>query len=346
MLTPFTVAAVPTGMKRGVCTGPWGVWKQPQRARVWGQRAEIVKGKGAEMMAPLDRCSDARGRLHLGHLRPPNRMTHPRERDSAAGPAWLRDLAGAWIFYSVLPAWPWPKPRFQRIARFAPWVGAVLGLLQGLLWWGLEGRVPLLAQVALVLAAGLLLSGGLHMDGAMDTADGLAAGERLLEAMEDSRVGASGSQALVLLLLMRTAALASLGPAAPLALPWAALWGRVAPLVAMARFPYLRPGGTAGFHREHWAGLARELRPTALLLVPLLLGGLGAAGAILPGTGARAALAGLAGLLPALVVPLWLGRRLGGHSGDSYGACVEWSEALALLLSAAIGLGGAAGPAR
>ena len=38
------------------------------------------------------------------------------------------------------------------------------------------------------------------------------------------------------------------------------------------------------------------------------------------------------GLLPAVLVPLWLGRRLGGHSGDSYGACVEWTEALALLL--------------
>jgi len=34
-------------MKRGVCTGPWGVWKQPQRARVWGQRAVIWKLKGA-----------------------------------------------------------------------------------------------------------------------------------------------------------------------------------------------------------------------------------------------------------------------------------------------------------
>ena len=33
-----------------------------------------------------------------------------------------------------------------------------------------------------------------------------------------------------------------------------------------------------------------------------------------------------------MLVPLWLGRRLGGHSGDSYGACVEWTEALALLL--------------
>ena len=48
---------------------------------------------------------------------------------------------------------------------------------------------------------------------------------------------------------------------------------------------------------------------------------------------------GLLGLLPALLVPLALGRRLGGHSGDSYGACVEWSESLALLLMAALPLG-------
>ena len=273
-------------------------------------------------------------------------MSQPPDATPAAAPAWLRDLAGAWIFYSVLPAWPWPEPRFRRIARFAPWVGAVLGGLQGLLWWGLEGRVPTLAQVALVLAAGLLLTGGLHMDGAMDTADGLAAGERLLEAMDDSRVGASGAQALALLLLLRTAALASLATAAPLALPWAALWGRVAPLVAMARFPYLRPGGTAAFHREHWAGLARELRPTALLVLLVVVIDMAVAGWVVAGSGAsKAVLAGLAGLLPALVVPLWLGRRLGGHSGDSYGACVEWSEALALLLSAALSLGGAAGPA-
>ena len=273
-------------------------------------------------------------------------MSQPPDATPAAAPAWLRDLAGAWIFYSVLPAWPWPEPRFRRIARFAPWVGAVLGGLQGLLWWGLEGRVPPLAQVALVLAAGLLLTGGLHMDGAMDTADGLAAGERLLEAMDDSRVGASGAQALALLLLLRTAALATLATAAPLALPWAALWGRVAPLVAMARFPYLRPGGTAAFHREHWAGLARELRPTALLVLLVVVIHMAVADWVVAGIGASmAALAGLAGLLPALVVPLWLGRRLGGHSGDSYGACVEWSEALALLLSAALSLGGAAGPA-
>ncbi len=242
-----------------------------------------------------------------------------------SAPPWLRDLAGAWIFYSVLPGWPAPAPRFERIARFAPWIGAVLGVLQGLLWWALQGRVPLVAQVALVLALSLWLSGGLHMDGVMDTADGLAAGDRCLEAMGDSRVGASGVQALALVLLLRAGALAMLGPAAPTALVWAAVGGRVAPLPAMAWFPYLRPGGSAGFHRAHGAGLGMELRPTLLLLPPLLL-------LPWPGLAVWPMPVGALALVPALLVPLVLGRRLGGHSGDSYGACVEWTESMALLL--------------
>ena len=300
---------------------------------------------------------------------PPPTQRPPTEPPSRQAPGWLQDLAGAWIFYSVLPAWPGIAPRFERIARFAPWIGALLGALQALLWWLLEGRVPLLAQVCLVLALGLVLSGGLHMDGAMDTADGLAAGERQLEAMADSRVGASGVQALVVVLLLRAGGLAALGPWAPWGLLWAAVWGRVAPLVAMARFPYLRERGSAAFHRRHWAGLAVELRPTLLLLMGLLLAGVLLTVSLLPvltlpvplglRPGGDASLPltiapwsplpttlliALLGGLPAVGVPLWLGRRLGGHSGDSYGACVEWSDSLALLLMAlALGLTGAAG---
>jgi adenosylcobinamide-GDP ribazoletransferase len=205
----------------------------------------------------------------------------------------------------------------------------VIGGLQAVLWWGLQPHVPLLARVCLVLAVALLLTGGLHMDGAMDTADGLGAGERLLEAMRDSRVGASGAQALAVLLLLKAAALASLDGAAPGALVWAAVWGRMAPLLAMAWFPYLHPRGTAGFHRQHWTGLLAEARPGLLAVAGLALLSLVRGCPPL----------GLVGVLPALAVPSWLGRRLGGHSGDSYGACVEWTEALALLLNAAAQLG-------
>jgi adenosylcobinamide-GDP ribazoletransferase len=256
-------------------------------------------------------------------------------------PGFLRDLAGAWIYYSVLPAWPLPTPRFERIARFAPWIGAVLGGLQGLLWWALEGRAPLLAQVALVLALGLWLTGGLHMDGAMDTADGLAAGgDRALEAMADSRVGASGVIALAQLLLLRGGALALLGPLSPAALLCAAFWGRVAPMVAIGRYPYLRPGGRGAFHRRHWAGWERENWPTVILAGVLL--GLPHKIGWPPGLWPPVVL----GMPPALIVPRWLGRRLGGHTGDSYGACVEWTESLTLLLLAVIALAfrsGAAG---
>jgi adenosylcobinamide-GDP ribazoletransferase len=323
-------------MKRGVCTGPWGVWKQPQRARVWGHWAVTSKLKGSgptpwgeKLMRPQLCCPDARGRLD--HSPGPRSPDAAGGDHAAGGPAWLRDLAGAWIFYSVLPAWPWPQPRFERIARFAPWIGLLLGGLQGLLWWLPASWLPAASRLALVMALGLWLTGGLHHDGALDTADGLAAGpRRRLEAMADSRVGAAAVQVALQLALLRAAALACLLTASPQLgawlLVWAAFWGRLSPLLAMQCHPYLRREGSAAFHRRHWQGIGRELRPAGLalaVLVPL--------GWLLP-ISAPGRWLGLLGLLPACWVPWWLGRRLGGHSGDSYGASVEWTETLALLL--------------
>ncbi len=81
---PFTVAAVPTGMKRGVSTTPWGVWKRPQRARVHRQRSVIAKENGVSM-APWWCCADAT-------CRPPARRPKARRpkarRGSAGWPIW------------------------------------------------------------------------------------------------------------------------------------------------------------------------------------------------------------------------------------------------------------------
>ena len=234
-------------------------------------------------------------------------------------PSWLADLAGAWIFYTVLPAWPWPPPRFRRIARFAPWIGLLIGGLQAALWWGLTelGWSPI-ALAPLVIGFGIWLSGGLHHDGLMDTSDGLAAGaERRLIAMEDSRVGASGVLALVMLLFLEVAALFRLGSSAPIALLLAGFWGRVAPLWAMGRFDYLRPEGSAAFHRRHGRPFLDAV-PT-LLALPVL--------AWLSGP-----LTAMAGLPVAVLWAERLGRRLGGHTGDSYGASLVLTEGFTLLV--------------
>ena len=239
-------------------------------------------------------------------------------------PPWLADLAGAWIFYSVLPAWPWPEPRFERIARFAPWIGLLIGALQALLWIGLDrlGWIGV-ALAPLVIALGIRLSGGLHHDGLMDTADGVAAGaDRQLEAMDDSRVGASGVLALTVVLMLEMSALLQLGSAAPLALLLAGFWARVAPLWAMARFDYIRADGTAAFHRRHgrpvWDALPLGL---GLLLIAVC--------GVQP-------LALLLGAPVAVLVAECLGRRLGGHTGDSYGAALVLTEAITLLLLAGL----------
>lgn len=244
---------------------------------------------------------------------------------------WLRDLAGAWIFYSVLPAWPWPSPRFERIARFAPWIGLVIGGLQALLWLLLSAMNWSAESCALmVIALGAWLTGGLHVDGLMDTADGLAAGqERCLEAMDDSRVGASGVLALLLVVLLQAGALIRLGTWGPLALVMAAVIGRIAPLAAMARFPYLRQGGTAAFHRRHWRGFWDWF--PALVLVLLLTIGVACA---VPNSFVAVSFLLVLGLAAALLMVECLGKRLGGHTGDTYGACLVWGETFTLFSSA------------
>ena len=232
---------------------------------------------------------------------------------------WLADLAGAWIFYTVLPAWPWPPPQFRRIARFAPWIGLVIGSLQAALWWLLtELGWSSIALAPLVLGFGIWLSGGLHHDGLMDTSDGLAAGvERRLIAMADSRVGASGVLALVMLLFLEMAALIRLGSSAPIALLLAGFWARVAPLWAIGRFDYLRPEGSAAFHRRHGRFFLDAV--PALLALPLLVW-------------LADPLPVLAGLPVAVLCSERLGRRLGGHTGDSYGAALVLTEGFTLLV--------------
>ena len=90
----------------------------------------------------------------------------------------------------------------------------------------------------------------------------------------------------------------------------------------MARFDYIRADGTAAFHRRHgrpaWDGL-----PLGLGL--LLLAVCGVQPLVL-----------LLGAPVAVLVAEWLGRRLGGHTGDSYGAALVLTEAVTLLLLAGL----------
>ena len=216
-----------------------------------------------------------------------------------------------------------------RAMAFYPLVGAAIGgVLAGLAWlFGQAGwteTAPLL-PAALLLAVWTVLTGALHLDGWADCCDALfvpASRERRLEIMKDPRLGSFGAVGLGLLLLVKLAALqgSMARPYAPLAfvaIPAVARWALV---VAAATYPSARPGGM-GDHFRRGLGRRETVAATIITLA-----------ATSPGLWRGALLWAAAGL--ALLALADLARsRLGGLTGDVYGAIVELAETLALVLA-------------
>src|SRR5574343_1664949 len=124
-------------------------------------------------------------------------------------------------------------------------VAAVAASVFGTLQWALSPSpmAPLVAAVFCTIAT-VLVTGGFHEDGLADVADGLGGSldrERALDIMKDSRLGAFGAMALVLVLLAKVSLLALLG-AQGLAPALATLGGahvlsRLGPLGIVRRLP-------------------------------------------------------------------------------------------------------------
>lgn len=121
----------------------------------------------------------------------------------------LAACAAAFQFLTRLPVpvtLQYDHAMFRRSVVFYPLVGAVLGLLLSLGGLLLQSFLPPAAAAALMLLLWVAMTGALHLDGLMDTADGILSHrsrEQMLEIMKDSRVGAMGVVACVLLLLIK-----------------------------------------------------------------------------------------------------------------------------------------------
>ncbi|RMF02397.1 MAG: adenosylcobinamide-GDP ribazoletransferase, partial [Chloroflexi bacterium] len=150
----------------------------------------------------------------------------------------LTDFVMAWQLLTAIPL-PFAPAESGRPPGYAavhfPLVGAVLGLLLAAAAEPLFWLFPAEIAAALLLALWVGATGMLHLDGFMDSCDGLLPpreAARRLEIMKDSRVGAFGAVGGVLLLLLKFNGLAALPPthrvAALVVIPmlgrWAQTW--------------------------------------------------------------------------------------------------------------------------
>jgi adenosylcobinamide-GDP ribazoletransferase len=241
--------------------------------------------------------------------------------------ATLRQLGGALVFYTVIPLPSTWSLDFNRIARWAPWVGLLIGiLLAGLNFLLLQTPLSSFLRGVLVVSTWITITGGLHLDGVMDTADGLAVPdpERRLAVMSDSRTGAFGVMAAVVLILLKVGAIAALtAPRSCVFLMLVPIWGRWAQVLAIALYPYLKAEGKGAFHRRSFQ-LPQDLWPSFVLAV-----GIGITPAVVDPHQWGWHLGEFAlGLFGAWAIGAWFYQRLKGMTGDSYGAIVEWTEAV------------------
>ena len=207
-----------------------------------------------------------------------------------------------------------------------PFVGAIIGLLVGMVWWLANLFFPGLSAAGIAIGFGILLTGALHEDGLSDCADGLGGGqtrERALEIMRDSRIGAYGAAALVMTIGLRWTALAALDRIFGLAaLVIAHMASRSAIVIALATATYARDNGLAS---SVAAGVNKQV-------LVLLLAGCAVVSFLIDGfAGIIAALSAFVG---AWLFLIKLKSRLGGYTGDGLGAMQQIAEITVLLVLA------------
>lgn len=238
------------------------------------------------------------------------------------------NLISGIIFYTSIPVPYIQGLDFQKVSYLAPAIGLMIGGILAIFDFAIASLgMPVLTRSAVVVVAWIGITGGLHLDGAMDTADGLAVMEpqRRLEVMADSATGAFGAMAAIAIVLIKTTTLVDIPEHRWLMLMAACGWGRWGQQVAIACYPYLKPKGKGAFHKQAIRSY-KDLLPGLILLslfsiftIPLYKKKLYIMAGIL-----------ITGSLIAIATPAWFNYKLGGHTGDTYGAVVEWTEALFL----------------
>jgi adenosylcobinamide-GDP ribazoletransferase len=218
----------------------------------------------------------------------------------------------------------------ERLGQATVWfpvVGLLMGLVLSGLNWVLAWVLPPLLIDALLVAALVLMTGAMHLDGLADTCDGIAGyrdrAERL-RIMHDSRTGAFGVVGIVVVLVVKLAAISAVLPqyinAALSLMPVLSRWAMV---YAIFAFKYARPDGMGAAYKQA-ARLPQFLGATIVALA--------VAAAMIPSLSLVGFVAFAGVWLATTVTALYLRSKLGGLTGDTYGAINEVMEVMTLLM--------------
>lgn len=214
------------------------------------------------------------------------------------------------------------EENFGRSGLYFPLVGLLIGIILASAFFLFSNIFQPLSTIIIVIILEIVVTGGLHLDGFMDSCDGIFSGrerERILEIMKDSRVGSMGVLGVILLLSLKAAFLSEI-PAKDMipVIIIMPMLGRLAMIWVIVSFPSARENGLGGFFQKGTGGIRFCLIATYALLLCII---------ILP-------LKMLFTVVFAMASAYWvsckINKLLNGHTGDTYGAVSEFTELIFL----------------
>lgn len=207
---------------------------------------------------------------------------------------------------------------FFASMRWIPMVGILVGaVLSGIFW--LLRYTPGEIRGLVLAVAYIFLTGGLHIDGFMDSCDGLLSNrpkERVFEIMKDSRVGSFGVLGFVVLFAIYV-----------VFLQYADLWtvflfpvaGRCAALISASMTSYAKE------KKELGARFVDETLPMHGVVAGLFALALAVPASLFHGVAVIVALAAT------VAVTKWTVWKIGGNTGDTIGMVIEATQAAFLM---------------
>jgi len=223
---------------------------------------------------------------------------------------------------------PWRRKfspeEIGRSIGYFPVVGILIGLILAGLNYLLSLFLPSAIVNVLLVVSLLIISGALHLDGLVDTCDGIAGHktpEERWQVMHDSQAGGFGIIGACCLLLVKCISLDSVPQSLMLLtlilLPVVSRWAMV---YAVFAYPYARPSGLGKVFKQG----ARWPQLTMATLIALVV------------AVASLQLAGLAVMFAIWVIvmamAIYLKRKFAGLTCDTYGAINEVAEVCVLIL--------------
>ena len=234
----------------------------------------------------------------------------------------LNDLKVALAFLTRIPINHGPQISLRRSAALFPLVGALIGLIGGLVFYVSSAILPPLVSASISILVTVAITGAFHLDGLADICDGLIGGwnrEERLKILKDSRHGTYGVAAISLQLILQVCLLSALSPRDGLfTLIVLHTLSRLVPIFLM-----LIPA-TSG-HDGMGASVSREIgarEPLVGSLITVLL--------VAPIMGLNFLLLSAILFLTLSIFALWVIRKIGGMVGDAFGAGEQISETMIL----------------